>query len=115
MSTKYNWTTGPISASAAQTQARILVLNNTSCTRKAYVRIYDLSFTPKNRVFDESYVLAPFETAFITVDITGIECWEAQGTAYSKSVRFYVTGRDEFGNNTNGNTILNADFKLFGT
>lgn len=113
MSTKYNWTTGPISASSNQADARILILNNTSYTREASVRVYDLSATPKNKVFDDTFTLRPWETMIFTLPTPGINYWEVQGSAFSKSVRFYVTGRDAHGINTPGNTVLNSEFIRF--
>lgn len=114
MATKYNWTTGPISSSMGLDNTRVVVLNNTSLTRKAYVRLYDLSFTPKKRVLNKELTLSPYQTKEVTVDATGIEFWEAQLSAYSKSVRGYVAGR-EGSRNLCGNTVLNAQFKMFGT
>lgn len=114
-SKKYSWTTGPVSASEGFNNAKILILNNTSLTRKATIRLYDLSATPKKKVFDETFKLAPFETAEITINNTEkITEWEAQGMAFSKSVRFFIAGRDG-DMNLPGNTVLNSQFKLFGS
>lgn len=115
MANKINWTTGPISASLGQTDLRVLILNNTSVTRKASVRVYDLSRTPKNKVFDETFTLKPWETVVLTLNVAGIELWEAQASAFSSSVRFYVAGRDNAGMNLVGNTVLNSQFKRFGS
>lgn len=115
MAKKFNWTTGPISSSQGFNNVRILILNNTSSIRQATVRLYDLSGTPKRKIFDETFSLAPFETAEITIkDTETITRWEAQGSAFSQSVRFYVAGRDGDMNLT-GNTVLNSEFKRFGS
>ncbi len=115
MAAKISWTTGPIVSSADLTEVVIVALNNTSVTRKAEIRLYDLAFTPKRRVFNQSYSLRPFETITVTIDVGTLETWEAQASAFSKSVRFYVTGRGAGGVNQPGNTVLNADFVRFGT
>lgn len=113
MASKINWTTGPISSSLGQDNIKVLVLNNTSYTRTAYVRIYDLSHTPKKRVKNKTLTLSPWQTKTVKLE-EELEYWEVQLTAYSKSVRGYVSGRDG-SMNLNGNTVLNAEFKRFGT
>jgi len=115
MASKIGWTTGPIASSSDMSNVTILVLNNTSSTRKAEVRLYDLTFTPKRKVFDNSYSLRSFETISIDLDIGTLASWEAQGSAFSKSVRFYVTGRSVDGVNRPGTTVLNSEFIRFGT
>lgn len=115
MADKINWTTGPISASLGQTSLQVLILNNTSITRKVSVRLYNLALTPKNKIFDETSTLKPWETVTLNLDVAGVELWEVQASANSSSVRFYVAGRDEEGMNLTGNTVLNSQFKRFGS
>jgi len=115
MATRINWTTGPVSASEGFDNLRILVLNNTSFTRSATVRLYDITSTPKRRIFEQDLRLQPFETAFIDITNGALPAaWEAQGSAFSSSVRFYVTGRKGDAN-LPGNTILNSEFIRFGS
>jgi len=110
MATRINWTTGPIASSTDMTMIRILGLNNTSFTRQVDIRLFDLSFTPKRRVFSNSYSLRPFETVTVNLDVGGLQIWEAQTSAFSSSVRFYITGRSADGRNRPGTTVLNSEF-----
>lgn len=115
MAAKISWTTGPIVSSAGLTEIVIAALNNTSVTRRAEIRLYDLACTPKRRVFNQSYSLRPWETITVIIEVGNLETWEAQVSAFSKSVRFYITGRGAGGVNQPGNTILNSEFVRFGT
>lgn len=110
MATRINWTTGPISTSNDVNTVRILGLNNTSFTRQVFIRVYNLSFTPKRIIFNNSYSLRPFETVTVNLDITGLEIFEVQTGAFSTSVRFYITGRSANGINRPGTTVLNSEF-----
>lgn len=109
--TTYNWTTGPVHSSEGLDNVRVTVLNNTSYTREATIRIYDLSKTPKKKVLDKTITLNPWQTKHRQID-SALNMWEAQVTAYSKSVRPYVSGR-KGSKNLNGNSVLNAEFKSF--
>lgn len=114
MAAKIGWTTGPIVSSSDLREVVIAALNNTSVTRRAEIRLYDLAFTPKRKVFDESFSLRPWETITVTIDVGTLETWEAQASAFSKSVRFYITGKGFDGVNRPGNTVLNSEFVRFG-
>ncbi len=110
MATKINWTTGPMASSSDMTTLKILGLNNTSYTRQVNIRLYDLSFTRKKLVFSNSYSLRAFETLTVNIDVGSLKIWEAQTSAYSKSVRFYITGQSDDGENRSGTTVLNSEF-----
>lgn len=107
----FNWTTGPVSSSFGQDNIRIVLLNNTSATRSVSVRLYDLTVTPKRRVLSDQITLRPFGSAFIDVPEI-LNHWEVQYSAFSRSVRAYVSARQ--GNiNLPGNTILNSQFIMY--
>ena len=108
-------TTGRIGSSEGLSQIWIVALNNTSVRRKAYVRMYDLTCTPKRLVYNDCFSLHPFQTEMIIYPHIHTPLWEVQVAAYSKSVRFYTAGQDHEGRNLEGNTVLNADFKRFKT
>ncbi|NLO21488.1 MAG: hypothetical protein GX119_05755 [Syntrophomonadaceae bacterium] len=113
MATRISWTTGPIASSSDMSSIRILGLNNTSYTRQVSVRLYDLSFTPKRQIFNNTYSLRPFETLTVNLDVSNLEAWEAQASAFSSSVRFYVTGRSSDGRNRPGTTVMNSELIRF--
>ncbi len=115
MATKINWTTGPIASSTDMSTVKILGLNNTSLTRQIDIRLYDLSFTPKKLVFSNSYSLKAFETVTVNLEVGSLEIWEAQASAFSQSVRFYITGRSDDGKNRPGTTVLNSEFIRYGS
>lgn len=108
MATRYSWTTGPVSSSEGLDNVRVEVLNNTSYTRSVRVRLYNLSFTPKRRLVSESFSMAPFSTTTVDIPLEGVERWEVQASAYSRSVRVWVSGRSGT-QNLVGNTVLNSE------
>ncbi len=108
-----SFTTGPISSSSEIDTIRIEILNNTSTPKTSTLRIYDLSFTPKRRIVNQSVSLAGYATATIDVPATTIQRWEAQVTAPSTSVRLWAGGRSG-GRNLAGNTVLNSEWIQYG-
>lgn len=104
-----SFTTGPISSSSEIDTIRIEILNNTSTRKTSTVRLYDLSFTPKRRIVNQTISLAAFATGTIDVPASNIQRWEAQVTAPSTSVRLWAGGRSG-GRNLAGNTIINSEW-----
>jgi len=113
MATRISWTTGPIASSSDMSTIRVLGLNNTSLTRQVSIRLYDLSFTPKRQIFNNTYSLRPFQSVTVNLEVGNLEIWEAQASAFSTSVRFYVTGRSTDGRNLAGTGVLNSQFIRF--
>lgn len=107
-SARYVWSTGPISSSLGLDNTRVVVLNNSSLNQKVYIRLYDLNFGPKKRVYTETIYMDPSVTVTVDIPAKELELWEVQAITFSKRVQVYVSGREE-NMNLVGNTVLYSE------
>lgn len=111
VSLKYRYTTGPISGSEGQDNIRILVLNNGAKQHSAQVKIYNLDRSPKNKVYDETFIIRS-KSQIKTEFIPSFESYEVQVLTDSSLVNSWVGGRA--GNeNLPGNTVLSKELTRF--
>lgn len=111
VSLKYRYTTGPISGSQYQDNIRIVVLNNGSRKSKARVKIFNLDPTPKEKVYDETFIIES-ESKIKTEFIPSFETYEVQILTNCSHVYSWVGGRSGT-ENLEGNIVLNKDLNRF--
>lgn len=112
MAKKYHLTTGPISSSLGLDHIMVEVLNNTSDTRSARIKIYELSDQAPILRFNTLLSIKPFSSISTKVPAAELNIWEVHVITSSKSVRVWVGGQDEAGMNLNGNVVLSSELKL---
>lgn len=111
VSLTYRYTTGPISGSQYHDNIRTVVLNNGTKKRTAQVKIFNLDHVPKDKVYDETFTVAP-KSQIKTEYIPSFELYEVQVHTDSSLVYSWVGGRA--GNeNLPGNTVLYKEMIRF--
>jgi len=108
--TAYTWTTGPVNGQAGADCVQMTISNDSASTRKVFLKLYDLAFTPKKVVVSEAITLKPYGSAFITIPLRRVCNWEIRYKAYSRKVRATITERGRCG--AEGTTVLSKDFIL---
>ncbi len=106
----YTWTTGPMHSDAGSDCVQITLSNDSASTRKVFLKLYDLAFTPRKLVVNEAITLKPYGSAFITIPLRRVCHWEIRYKAYSRQVRATVTERGGCGGCAT--TLLSKDFIL---
>jgi hypothetical protein len=71
--------------------ARVAVLNNSTYNQKVLIRLYNLSVSPKKKVYTETMYVDPSSTVTVNVSINEIGLWEVQAVTFSKRVQILVT------------------------
>jgi len=112
---KYFWTTGPISSSLGLDHITVDLLNNTSTTRSATIKVYDLSDGAPILMYTKDVNIQAFSSVSKRITASESTIWEVQVITSSKKVRIWVGGQDEAGMNLIGNVVLSSQFQLLFT
>jgi hypothetical protein len=110
VATTYFRTTGPISSSLGLDHIMVDVLNNTSSTRIARIKVYDLSLGAPILMFTKKVSIKPFSNVNEEIAAAESSVWEVRVITSSKRVRIWVGGQDEAGMNLIGNVVLSSQF-----
>ena len=106
--TAYTWTTGPVNSSEGASCVQVVLTNNSNSSRKAVLKLFDLAFTPRKLIVNETISLKPYGSAFVTIPLRRVCHWELRYTAYTKQVRASVNEKGR----SKGASVLSRDFIL---